>query len=139
MNTEFIQLLRQHNVAFVIADTAKRWPYAEDITSDFIYMRLHGDTELYKSGYSDEAIERWYHRIKTWSKGNQPQDAKLIAPKADDHQERDVFCYFDNTDKMWAPFDARKILEKLGLIHALTTEPGKLPEELMKRKRTDQI
>lgn len=139
MNTEFIELLRQHNVAFVIADTAKRWPYAEDITSDFIYMRLHGDTELYKSGYSDEAIERWYHRIKTWSKGNQPQDAKLITPKTDDHQERDVFCYFDNTDKMWAPFDARKILEKLGLIHALTTEPGKLPEELMKRKRADQI
>lgn len=136
MNKEFITLLRKHNVAFVIADTAKRWPYAEDITSDFIYMRLHGDTELYKSGYSEEAIERWYKRIKTWSKGNQPADAKLITSQEQSHENRDVFCYFDNTDKMWAPFDARKILEKLNLLQDLTMEPGVLPDELAKPKRT---
>ncbi len=46
---EFFELLREFNVAFVFADTAGKWPYAEDLTSDFVYCRLHGDTQLYTS------------------------------------------------------------------------------------------
>ena len=55
---EFIQLLREHNVALVIADTAGKWPYFEDITTDFTYLRLHGDSEIYVSGYTDAAEAR---------------------------------------------------------------------------------
>src|SRR5690606_13918100 len=40
---EFIALLRKYKAALVIADTAGKWPYAEDLTGDFVYMRLHGD------------------------------------------------------------------------------------------------
>lgn len=115
VDEKFIDLLRKFNVAFVIADTAGRWPFAEDITSDFIYMRLHGDTELYNSGYSDEAIHRWYSKIKSWSKGVQPRDAKLIGKRAKTPKSLDVYCYFDNTDKLWAPKDARSLLTLLGL------------------------
>ncbi len=123
---KFIELLREFNVAFVIADTAGRWPFAEDITSDFIYMRLHGDTELYNSGYSPEALERWYKKIKSWSKGVQPRDAKLIGKRAKNPDELDVYCYFDNTDKLWAPKDARSLLSLLGLDNRLRD-----PDDLM--------
>lgn len=127
---EFIELLRKFNIALVIADSAGRWPYAEDITSDFVYMRLHGDTELYRSGYSDDALERWFKRIQTWSRGAEPTDAhRILDKKAKKRASRDIFCYFDNTDKLWAPFDARKILAKLELLDRLPAEPGKLLQE----------
>ena len=111
----FVELLRAHKVALVFADTAGRWPYAEDVTSDFIYMRLHGDTELYRSGYSDDALKRWSSRIRKWSIGNQPSDAVLIAKRGKIPRQLDVYCYFDNTDKLWAPKDAQKLMQLLGL------------------------
>ena len=64
---EFIHLLRRHNVALVVADTVGKWPYLEDVTADFMYLRLHGDAELYVSGYSDHALARWAQRIRRWS------------------------------------------------------------------------
>ena len=48
----------------------------EDVTADFMYLRLHGDKELYASGYSDEALERWAARIRAWTSGGQPDDAQ---------------------------------------------------------------
>ena len=50
-------MLRRHGVACVLADTAGRWPRVEQVTSDFVYVRLHGDKELYASGYTDEALD----------------------------------------------------------------------------------
>lgn len=38
----FVRRLKRYNTALVIADTAGKWPYREDITSDFVYLRLHG-------------------------------------------------------------------------------------------------
>ena len=58
-----IMLLRKYKVALVVADTATKWPYFEDVTADFMYLRLHGDEELYASGYSDAALDRWAARI----------------------------------------------------------------------------
>ena len=58
----FIAMLRKYKVALVVADTTGKWPYFEDMTADFMYLRLHGDKELYASGYSDEALERWAAR-----------------------------------------------------------------------------
>ena len=112
----FIALLRKYKVALVVADTARTWPYYEDVCADFMYLRLHGDKELYASGYSDEALDRWAQRIRAWSAGSQPDDARLISGKAGPKKaSRDVFCYFDNDIKVKAPFDARRLIEKLGL------------------------
>jgi uncharacterized protein YecE (DUF72 family) len=112
----FIALLRKYNVAMVVADTAGKWPNYEDVTADFMYLRLHGDKELYASGYSEEALDRWAARIRAWTSGKQPDDARLISPKAPPRRaSRDLFCYFDNDIKVHAPFDARKLIEKLGL------------------------
>lgn len=112
----FIALLRKYRVALVIADTGKRWPEFEDITADFVYIRLHGDETLYLSNYMESALQHWQSRISTWSKGGQAPDATLIqqlAPPA--RASRDVFCYFDNTTKINAPFNARRLLQKLAL------------------------
>jgi uncharacterized protein YecE (DUF72 family) len=112
----FIALLRKYKVALVVADTAGKWPYMEDVTADFMYLRLHGDKELYASGYSDEALERWAARIRAWTTGGQPGDAQLASTKAPPKRaKRDLFCYFDNDIKVHAPFDARKLMDKLGL------------------------
>lgn len=123
----FISLLRRYRVALVVADTAGRWPYLEDLTSHFVYIRLHGDEELYRSGYGKKALERWYKRIRLWSQGRQPGDANLVVKEKDKARGgRDVFCYFDNTDKLFAPYDARQLLEHFGLADALEAEPGKM-------------
>jgi uncharacterized protein YecE (DUF72 family) len=112
----FIALLRKYKVAMVVADTAGKWPNYEDVTADFMYLRLHGDKELYASGYSEEALDRWADKIRAWTGGKQPEGARLISAKAPPQRaSRDLFCYFDNDIKVHAPFDARKLIDKLGL------------------------
>jgi uncharacterized protein YecE (DUF72 family) len=102
VDDSFVELLREHGIALVIAETAKRWPMMLDITADFVYVRLHGDKELYTSGYSNTALERWAERIRGWHRGSS--------------RPRDVYCYFDNTDvKLRAPVDAQTLMRKLGL------------------------
>lgn len=116
-NPEFIELLREHNVALVVADTAKRWPYLEDVTADFMYLRLHGEKTLYTSGYPDKSLDRWAERIRTWSAGREPADARHVSQiQTSGAAARDIYCYFDNTDaKLRAPFDAQKLMEKLNV------------------------
>jgi uncharacterized protein YecE (DUF72 family) len=113
MTPDFFQLLRKEDIGFVIADTAGKFPYAEELTSDFIYIRLHGAKKLYVSGYGDRALDCWANRIKLWRQGRQPRDAALITDRTIDHQRRDVFVYFDNDAKVHAPFDAIRLAEKL--------------------------
>lgn len=115
----FIALLRKYKVALVVADTADKWPYVEDVTADFIYIRLHGDKELYASGYDDDAIARWAGRIRAWSTGGQPEEACRASVKAPPKRaSRDVYCYFDNDIKVHAPYDAQRLRTALGLIDA---------------------
>jgi uncharacterized protein YecE (DUF72 family) len=114
----FIALLRRHGIALVVADTAGKWPLLEDVTADFLYLRLHGDKELYASGYTDSALDRWSDRIRTWSTGGEPRDARRAAEPARRARTRDVFCYFDNDIKVRAPFDADRLRQKLGIRRA---------------------
>jgi uncharacterized protein YecE (DUF72 family) len=112
----FIRLLRRHRVALVVADTAGRWPYLEDVTADFVYLRLHGDEELYASGYTAAALERWAARIRAWAGGGEPADAaRAGAGHARKRGAREVYCYFDNDMKVHAPTDAQALMRKLGL------------------------
>jgi uncharacterized protein YecE (DUF72 family) len=95
---EAVQLLADHDIALVVADTAGRWPLLERLTSDFMYVRLHGDEELYVSGYSPAALDSWATRIRAWA-----------------GQGQDVYVYFDNDVKVHAPYDALGLMERLGL------------------------
>lgn len=111
----FIDLLRRYHVAWVVSDSPA-WPHYEDLTADFVYMRLHGSQELYNSRYSEAELRDWAGRIEAWRRGRQPAHRRLISadpPKA--LGQRDVFCYFDNTDKRQAPVNARELMDRLGL------------------------
>jgi len=95
---EALSLLRENDIAFVVADTAGRWPLVEQVTSDFMYLRLHGDKELYTSGYTPEALDRWAQKCHGWVASGQ-----------------DVFVYFDNDAKGFAPYDALALIERVRL------------------------
>jgi uncharacterized protein YecE (DUF72 family) len=90
-------VLRRHDVATVLADTAGRWPRVEEDTSTMRYARLHGDKELYASGYTDRVLDEWAQRCRRWAEAGQ-----------------DVFVYFDNDIKGYAPHDAMRLIERLG-------------------------
>ncbi|MCW5660622.1 MAG: DUF72 domain-containing protein [Burkholderiaceae bacterium] len=115
IDAEFIELLREHGIALVVADTAGRWPLMEDLTAEFVYVRLHGDEELYASGYGDAALDRWAQRIDVWSRGAQVHDAQLVATHDAPRRRRDVYCYFDNDVKVHAPYDAARLAARLGV------------------------
>jgi uncharacterized protein YecE (DUF72 family) len=91
----FLDLLREHEIAVVIADSAGKFPYIEDVTADFVYVRLHGAEELYVSGYTDEALDEWASKVRHWS------------------ETRDVYVYFDNDAKVMAPRDAMALIQKV--------------------------
>jgi uncharacterized protein YecE (DUF72 family) len=111
----FVALLRRHGIALVVADTAGKWPLVEDVTADFMYLRLHGDKELYASGYSPAALDAWASRIEAWRRGREPEDARRISAKPPRRRtRRDVYCYFDNDMKVHAPFDAEALRARLG-------------------------
>jgi len=115
-NEAFIAMLRRHNVALVVADTAGKWPDWEDVTADFVYIRLHGEHELYASGYEDESLARWADKIRLWSEGRQAEDARLVSSVPPLRvKSRDVYCYFDNDIKVRAPFDAKRLMALLDL------------------------
>jgi uncharacterized protein YecE (DUF72 family) len=117
LDPSFVDLLREQRIALVVAETAGQWPMPQDVTADFIYMRLHGDKELYRSGYSDRALSRWAQRIQAWQRGSEPVDAEKISTgRAPARRPRDIYCYFDNTDvKLRAPIDAQSLMRKLGV------------------------
>ncbi len=98
VDEKFTSLLRKHEIGLVVADTAGKWPKMFHVTADFVYVRLHGDVEIYKSGYTGRALDSWAKRIRAWA-----QDGK------------DVFVYFDNDMKVKAPFDALTLMRKLDL------------------------
>lgn len=90
------EIAARRGVALVLADTAGQFPVIDDDTAGFRYVRLHGDTELYASGYDDAALDRWADRIRGW----------LAAG-------RDVYAYFDNDMKVRSPVDAMHLRERL--------------------------
>lgn len=113
LNPWFIELLRTYNVAIVFADTAGKWPYMEDVTADFIYLRLHGDNELYTSGYDAQTLNFWSKRISTWLDGEEPSDRLTISEQRAPRIQRDVYVYFDNDRKVRAPLDAISLIDKM--------------------------
>jgi len=92
----FTELARAHDVAIVLADTAGRYPVIRDLTADFAYVRLHGDEELYTSGYTDESLDRWAAELGGWLE-----------------RGMDVYAYFDNDVKVRAPYDAMGLRDRL--------------------------
>ncbi len=93
----FLEQLRRYGVALCLSDTAGRYPSLwEEITTDFIYIRLHGSRRLYRSCYSEEELEHWAQKIRGYP-------------------VKKVYVYFDNDSLGWAPENALRLKKKLGL------------------------
>ena len=84
------------DMALVVADSAGKWPRFEQAVGPIVYVRLHGDTELYASGYTDRALEKWAGKLREWTADGRP-----------------AYVYFDNDMKGYAPHDARRLIALL--------------------------
>jgi uncharacterized protein YecE (DUF72 family) len=97
---ECAEVLARHGVALVVSDGATRWPMIGRVeTADFVYVRLHGGEELYVSGYSPEELQAWATEVRGWLDGSGAADGR----------PRDVYVYFDNDAKGFAPWDALEL------------------------------
>jgi uncharacterized protein YecE (DUF72 family) len=105
----FIDLLREFEICACVADTASLFPCIQDITADFVYVRLHGASELYTSGYTPAELEHWASRITRWMRGANVPRQSLVSAKLMPRTPRDVYVYFDNDVKVRAPFDASNL------------------------------
>ncbi|GAB2547909.1 DUF72 domain-containing protein [Rufibacter soli] len=90
---EVYKLLQEHNHAFCIYDLAGHQSPIE-VTSDFVYIRLHGPEGKYAGSYSEEALQNWATHCRTWA-----------------WEGKDVYVYFDNDIGSHAPFNAIKLQE----------------------------
>ena len=102
---------RDHGVALATSHSS-RWPWTEELTAGFAYVRLHGPGDLYASAYDDAQLGWWADRIQRWRAGGQPEDARRLTglepPRRD---QRDVWVFFDNDNGGQAPRDAARLRE----------------------------
>jgi uncharacterized protein YecE (DUF72 family) len=92
---EVADRLRRRAIAVCMSD-APDWPMWEEVTTDVVYIRLHGHTRKYASSYSEPALRKWASRVQRWLQEN-----------------CDVHIYFDNDAEGAAPRNALKLLEML--------------------------
>lgn len=90
---EVASLLADNNVAVCMSD-APKWPMWDQVTSDMVYVRLHGHERLYASKYTPEQLKSWAIRIQRWL-----------------NEEKNVHVYFDNDSHGHAPYDALALLD----------------------------
>lgn len=103
---EILGLLEKHGCAFCLFELAgERSPVA--VTADFVYIRLHGPGAAYEGCYGDAALADWAARIAGW--------------RADG---LDVYCYFDNDEKAYAPANARTLIDQLDALQGGAGDPG---------------
>lgn len=108
---EMVTLAHRHGVALAFSH-ASEFPYTEQVTAGFVYVRLHGPGQTYASAYDDSQMRRWADRARTWSQGGEPPDAIHISNRRPPiRKERDVYIYFDNDVHGHAPRQARRLRE----------------------------
>ncbi|SRR5579884_848154 len=94
---EVAEFLAGEKVAVCQSDASK-WPLWQAVTTDLVFVRLHGHESTYASNYDQDALEAWAQKIRQWL-----------------NEGRDVHIYFDNDAKGYAPWNAIALAEILGL------------------------
>jgi uncharacterized protein YecE (DUF72 family) len=121
VSEQFVRLLRRYGVGLVVADTVE-WPLLMDVTSSFVYCRLHGSKELYSSRYEADDLDVWARRVVDWASGEEVHDGRKASRRnAPKRLRRDVYVYFDNDMKVHAPFDAEQLRERVNRLTASKT------------------
>ena len=84
-------LLKKYNVAWVIADSPS-YPKAEEVTADFVYIRMHGSKVLFASKYTKKELSSLAQKIEKWLK---------IC---------DIYVYFNNDAYGYAIENAKELI-----------------------------
>lgn len=85
-------VLAAHRLANCVSDAAD-WPMWDAVTTDLVYVRLHGHEATYQSRYGDAGLTPWARRIRSWRQ-----------------EGREVHVYFDNDAEGAAPWDALSLI-----------------------------
>jgi uncharacterized protein YecE (DUF72 family) len=92
---EILETLAARDAALCLYEFAGQEAPLE-MTASFVYIRLHGPAGPYQGSYADTALRSWAERIAGWAAAG-----------------RDVYCYFDNDDRGFAPRNALRLKELL--------------------------
>ncbi len=90
------RVLRKYNAAWVIAGRSAKGgnrPKAEEITADFVYIRMHGSKVLFSSKYTKKELMDLAEKIKKWLK-----------------RKKDVFVYFNNDASGFSVENAKTLM-----------------------------
>jgi len=90
-NDGIYQILKRYNAALVFADF-KNMPVVEEITADFIYIRMHGPDGLYSSKYSTKQLQGLAYKIKKW-----------------ESNVKQIYVYFNNDAEGYAVENAMEL------------------------------
>ncbi|HWP31764.1 MAG TPA: DUF72 domain-containing protein [Fimbriimonadales bacterium] len=99
---ETANCLKRYGLANVISD-AKDWPMWEAVTTDLVYIRLHGHEQTYVSSYSDKELRNWAKKIDVWLE-----------------EGKEVYVFFDNDAAGAAPPNALKLMKLLGISNSVS-------------------
>jgi uncharacterized protein YecE (DUF72 family) len=99
INDSFLDLLSQHGIAFVIADSGNRFPYYETVTAGFVYLRFHGPEQLYASDYSENDLKLYAEKIINWL-----------------DEDKEVWVFFNNDYHGYAIKNAGRLREIINLL-----------------------
>jgi uncharacterized protein YecE (DUF72 family) len=88
-------VLTQHDAALCLYHLAGRWA-PEIVTTDFVYVRLHGPGQAYQGKYSAQTLRHWANKCHKWA---------LLG--------KNVYCYFDNDEDGYAPINALALQKKV--------------------------
>jgi len=95
LNDETCRILAEHRAAFCIYEIAGRLS-PQEVTSDLVYIRLHGPGGAYEGSYDTRTLAGWTDVISAWAA-----------------QGKEVFCYFDNDEAGYAAQNALSLQEML--------------------------
>lgn len=90
-NPQAYEAMAKHGVAFCIYELGGRVS-PQEVTTDFVYLRLHGPQGPYQGHYSTEVLTGWAKSFSAWTQ-----------------QGKKIFCYFDNNQEGYAAQDALKL------------------------------
>lgn len=110
---EFVDLLKKHGVAAVIAADGG-FPQIADPSADFIYARIMGTSDDEALGYSEADLDLWASRAKAWAAGEAPDDLAYVAGAKAGSKPRDVFLYVISGHKAKNPAAAMALIERIG-------------------------
>ncbi|HSD63062.1 MAG TPA: DUF72 domain-containing protein [Ignavibacteriaceae bacterium] len=94
-NDDVLELLKNFNIAFCIYQLAGELS-PEEVTADFIYIRLHGPAGKYQGNYSKKILSRW-----------------AVTASSSQSKNLDVYIYFDNDQNGYAVRNAQELQKML--------------------------